>query len=1712
MAAQGCDTTFIRKIGEYAVPERAFKIIPTPEGNFLIGGSKGNSASITMATPTGEVIWERTFNYSTGDDFVYDLMIDSEGKLVAVGRDVINPSSYSFIMRYDYQSQSILWNKKMTNFTNARFESLAQLPNGNYIVVGMMQPGTTGADNLALEVNKNNGSLVWQKSYNNGPTDVFLDVIVKNGSCYTANVQRYGSGLEKIRAAVSKLDLTGNQIWTKSYIRDQAANARTYAYSMEEVNDTFIVFGHGNLNGTTDADYSFQLFATTLDGNIDWAKNYQLPGNNHNAGNVVVVPGGYVVSGTFTQSGKTEIFIMKVNRKGQMIWAKAIGSPENETGRSIAYHDGHIYFVGHSNAFDNSNDILFGKMSMNGEVLGAGCSFVKDVQVTTTNLTNPYSAVSNMIPLSNSYSLSSTTVTPVAVASPISDVAGCGCQVFGGCTNLIVNPSFENGLAGWSVTGNVVTTNDAKTGASAARICGTAPGSIGQIYQAQAGQTFTASFWAKSDNPPNNASVELRFLNASFTPLTTGNDVQNIYSNTYQLYNLQAVAPTGAAYVHLLVWKQGSQCATIDDIQVCNQNAPTGNPDLNISSVTLLTINANTVQAGSHLPVTFTLSNLGTGAAPSGFDVKIYVSSTPTLTTNSVLLSSLSQQSLAAGASLNLSPSPVLSSSLTPGNYYLVVVADQANTVAESNENNNQASSQVFTVYGSCALVANVSTATCHDNGTPNIVSDDYFSFTVSAINTLQSIGYNLLIQPTNQTLGIAYGVNFDITNMPISGGNVTLKFTDSLNSDCTQTLTVTAPPACSASLPDLVASNLTAPNTVNPNQTYPFSFTVTNNSSASISGLSGLTHSLYLSTDNQFDNADVLVGGSSFSYSFAANAQQNYGPLNFTIPTVSAGNYFLILFIDKDQVVAESNETNNKIFIPITVQAPPPSGNIDLSLTVTSPATAPIYTSYPTAIKITNSGSIPATGVKVVCQKPNGVVYTGGNEFTASQGSFEALASQEWVVETLAPGATATLTVNYFLLQNTLPVVYAQVTAANEPDADSTPNNGTPPTPNEDDEASSTGTPPPPPPSQPDLTLSGLTAPASISPGLGNFTFTLKNIGNAAVQGSYQIGSFLSTDNVLSTDDYAFATIPEQNTAVGSFNRTGSFDLPTGFATGNYYLIVKADVGNAIAEGNENNNTVSSPIAVTGVVCNNDYILNSQAEVDAFPGCDFVNGNLRIEGADIVDLTPLASLSGISGLLEIQNNTTLLSLEGLNNLTTVGGLLMSGNPVLASLSPLANLHSDAILPLVIESQAALTNLHGLEGITGANYLRIQGNTNLQTLTGLDNLAIVRGEFLLTQNPALLHLDQLSKLTALQSTLILDDNPLLENLHGLSHLTSIGGTLFLNGTNKLTNLQGLQNVTSMYAVDIKDNEFLQNLDALSSITSLNSLRVRNNAVLSDCCGLYPVLSANGVSGVIEISGNPNGCNSQLDIVDNCTPQGIDLELAMTATNPSPGIYTSFPVKLTIKNAGGQAATGVEVAFPRPAGVVYEGGNEFTASKGAFNAFGNEHWYIGDLAAGESATITVSYFLLTSNALHPYAQVFACNETDSDSSPNNGTSPTPNEDDEATVSINSFSGNNGINSLILSDNRQRLNFDRIYPNPAQYMVTLDMYSLHEQAATMAFYNQQGQLVQTMEVQLEKGQNIFELMVNDWKSGAYNIIARGEKMGLPAYGRFLKVWEE
>lgn len=278
----------------------------------------------------------------------------------------------------------------------------------------------------------------------------------------------------------------------------------------------------------------------------------------------------------------------------------------------------------------------------------------------------------------------------------------------------------------------------------------------------------------------------------------------------------------------------------------------------------------------------------------------------------------------------------------------------------------------------------------------------------------------------------------------------------------------------------------------------------------------------------------------------------------------------------------------------------------IDLSLTLQqSPATPAQWNYYTVQATVANAGPQPATGVKVKFAKPDGVVYTGGAEFSASQGAFSPYGDQVWTVGSIPPNGTAVLTVHYFLLETTAPVAYAQVVAANETDSDSQPDNGTPPLPVQDDEASTLS-------SLPDF----VATPASLIsfgisqiPGLVpsrrfGFYFVGNNTGAPAPVGPgaspVTLCLYLSTDNTLDAGDHTLGVF-DLSSADGIVfgNQADLQPIADNVPGGTYYLIVKMDAGNLYAESNETNNVaVWSALVVLPPLANQPDLVVSNLQI----------------------------------------------------------------------------------------------------------------------------------------------------------------------------------------------------------------------------------------------------------------------------------------------------------------------------------------------------------------------------------------------------------------------------------------------------------------------------------------------------------------------------------
>ncbi len=242
---------------------------------------------------------------------------------------------------------------------------------------------------------------------------------------------------------------------------------------------------------------------------------------------------------------------------------------------------------------------------------------------------------------------------------------------------------------------------------------------------------------------------------------------------------------------------------------------------------------------------------------------------------------------------------------------------------------------------------------------------------------------------------------------------------------------------------------------------------------------------------------------------------------------------------------------------------------------------------------------------------------------------------------------------------------------------------------------------------------------------------------------------------------------------------------------------------------------------------------LNTQQQVDDFPanypGCINMLYSIFISGSNINNLNGLNTLNSI-GSLQIVGCPALTSLQGLENVTSVGGYFgISYNSGLTSLQGLVSLETVGGSLSIFEN-STLTNLQGLGIINSVGHLSIVNNSALTSLYGLT-------------------------ITSINGNLTIFLNGELENLQETETITYVGGTIYIQNNAILTSLSGMQNIAA---------------------GPIANLVVQGNPNLSVCelPNLCTYLS--DPSNLADISGNAAGCASRSEVEAACALLPIEL--------------------------------------------------------------------------------------------------------------------------------------------------------------------------------------------------------------------------------------------
>jgi hypothetical protein len=316
------------------------------------------------------------------------------------------------------QAPAWLWAKSSSGWGLGY--SVAEDASGNYYVTGTFISTTitfesytlaqTGGDDIFLVKYDGNGNVLWARSAGGSDNDEALSVAVDaSGNAFIAGVFRsstitFGShsltnsGLDDM--FIVKYDTAGNVLWAQSgggtafeSALSVCVDASGNALATGSFTSSTITFGSFTLTNKGVGDIFLVKYNAM--GIVLWAKNEG--GTNDDIGYSVAsdASGNFYMTGyfsndnisvgpyTLTNSGSTDILVVKYNSAGEVVWAKDGGGTQDDRSYSMTVDAaGSVYVTGTfsspvinfgSHAMSNSGvvDMFIVKYDVNGDELWA---------------------------------------------------------------------------------------------------------------------------------------------------------------------------------------------------------------------------------------------------------------------------------------------------------------------------------------------------------------------------------------------------------------------------------------------------------------------------------------------------------------------------------------------------------------------------------------------------------------------------------------------------------------------------------------------------------------------------------------------------------------------------------------------------------------------------------------------------------------------------------------------------------------------------------------------------------------------------------------------------------------------------------------------------------------------------------------------------------------------------------------------------------------------------------------------------------------------------------------------------------------------------------------------------------------------------------------------------------------------------------------------
>jgi len=318
--------------------------------------------TLIVFAQTPDTLWTRVYG-GAENEYGVSVIQTFNGDYVIVGQTYSYGSGYgdAYMLRTSEYGDT-LWTKV---YGGGGFDAgleVQQTRDSGFVVVGLTESNGTFGD-LYLFKTDINGDTLWSHNYGGTAKEQGYSVDQTADGGYMA--AGYTLSSEPAFYLV-KTDSMGEYLWSRTY----GGGSWDLCFSAQETADSgFILAGF-----TSSFGFGGQVYLVKTDryGDVMWHKTYGGVGEESGEAVIQTSDGGYIITGYTSSfgSGGIDVYIVKTNDQGTLLWDKAYGGLDDDCGCAVQEtYDGGYVIVGDTRSFSAAKDLYIIKTDQNGDTI-----------------------------------------------------------------------------------------------------------------------------------------------------------------------------------------------------------------------------------------------------------------------------------------------------------------------------------------------------------------------------------------------------------------------------------------------------------------------------------------------------------------------------------------------------------------------------------------------------------------------------------------------------------------------------------------------------------------------------------------------------------------------------------------------------------------------------------------------------------------------------------------------------------------------------------------------------------------------------------------------------------------------------------------------------------------------------------------------------------------------------------------------------------------------------------------------------------------------------------------------------------------------------------------------------------------------------------------------------------------------------------------------